>query len=195
MKFKMLKAAFAGLVLTVSGFANSAVILSGDVTAGSGVLKLTTDYRFEVTSAGIVRIMVFDEWAVTSGIRRLSILSGPFSLLVNGVDAGVAAAGMYDSFSFTSNDVSPADTYMYWNNNISVTIGDILTIKAGSWDLSAIAGWNTNVSGQFDGELFLTDDVGVKRTGNGVAVPEPSTLAILALSLIGLGARRFKKLV
>ncbi|AGH46375.1 hypothetical protein C427_4270 [Paraglaciecola psychrophila 170] len=62
MKFKIIKAALAGLLLTLSGFANSAIILSGDVASGSGVLTFTTDYSLNITSNGTVKGIAFDEW-------------------------------------------------------------------------------------------------------------------------------------
>jgi len=195
MKFKIIKAALAGLVLTLSGFANSAIILSGDVASGSGVLTFTTDYSFNITSNETVRGIAFDEWGVTSdGNRAITSVSESVNALLNGVLSSLPDVIMADNTDGTFGDLTSADAYLFTiASGILVSVGDILTIQASSFNLAAISNWNSNVDGQFDGDLFLIDNVGTRLSENGVAVPEPSTLAVLALGLIGLGARRFKK--
>jgi hypothetical protein len=195
MKFKIIKAALAGLLLTLSGFANSAIILSGDVASGSGVLTFTTDYSFNITSNGTVRGIAFDEWGVTNDENRaVTFVSESINTLLNGVLSSLPDIIMADNAGDIFGDLTPADAYLFaTTSGILVSVGDILTIQASSFNLAAISNWNSNVDGQFDGDLFLIDNVGIRLSENGAAVPEPSTLAVLALGLIGLGARRFKK--
>ena len=93
------------------------------------------------------------------------------------------------------------------NSNVSVVRTDDvvgLNLLAGSYFLSfynpemlAINGYSSGLGNfiQINGSDVLTEDdrLGFVLYNDAVNVPEPSTLAIFALGMIGLASRRFKK--
>jgi hypothetical protein len=79
--------------------------------------------------------------------------------------------------------------------------GDTLVIGAGSWTMPTIANWDLH--GEFSGQASIYDYLALDEnspkfmrtvaTTTLTSVPEPSTLAIFALGIMGLASRRFKK--
>jgi hypothetical protein len=196
MKFKMLKAAIAGLVLTVSSFANSALVLSVDLTVKD---QLTI--------------------SATSGLSLATVSGRSFigfslmDLLGSSSFTGTLVSGSLTSANQTS-DGTPFLGNFGSSNNLNVfdfTDSEFSTFTAGSLAFSGQVITNVNaatyarlLAGQLSGRVLAPfDNSGVIDeslasligTWQRVVqdVPEPSTLAILALGMIGLGARRFKK--
>ncbi|WP_159822808.1 PEP-CTERM sorting domain-containing protein [Colwellia sp. 20A7] len=163
MNVKMLKAAFAGLVLSVSGFANAGLIsvvfdvtnfddeigsFSGTDVNNDFILSLDELSAFNWTSSN--HGYVIDEVSDLDGF-------GDFDLLTNTwIDNGIGWVN------------SSNDAYYTWNNR----------------------------SNSISSSWAQIDIVSVNSVGpvSSVNVPEPSTLAIFALGIIGLASRRFKKL-
>jgi hypothetical protein len=173
MKFKMIKAAFAGLILTVSGFANAGIIYNfvcDDSTCG-GIQGWGGS--FEIDAAAVARGSLVG----TDDILNFTFLSPDKGGIV------FTLANLIDSIAMT------------FSNDGSV----ILSITDNGINISCPASgpeacFLVRPDALFVDASFVNDVNFNYQTGIWVSnVPEPSTLAILALGLFGLGARRFKK--
>lgn len=204
MKLKFIKAAAASLLLTLSGFANAALIL---------------DERFDPINAS--------EWTLSNG----NILGDPASeffdlnaLHFSGSGERSATTNTFDMtsggfLSFMFKIGGPLDTNTFedaesgedvairysndggaWVNLLVIDTENILyrdtwglvSIDLSSFSLSA----NTRFQWlQIDHSGSVYDHWAIDNVqlSNGVAVPEPSTLAIFALGVLGLVSRRYKK--
>ena len=165
MNIKMLKAAVTGLVLIVSGFANAGLIINDDLLSGT-----TNHHYISVTSDAVI-----DFNMTSSNIDTYLWLfedDGTLDvadLLANDDDGG-AGLNSFISIFLTSGDyVISADACCH---SVSETINMSNTHShAGSYSI--------NISGPV--------------VTNATNVPEPSTLVIFALGIMGLASRRFKK--
>lgn len=188
MNIKMLKAAVAGLVLSVSGFANAGLIsFDGSIDDGTEV----DHWSFSVTNSGT---FIFDVLANEDGN----------DFFANGVDndqldsyiylfANNASGTLIDSDDDgglgSDGSVSGLDSFM----TVDLTIGTYL-FAIGDYNLSeseARNGLNVNSSttvGRYSVSISSSNGVAAVNS-----VPEPSTLAIFALGIMGLASRRFKK--
>jgi len=186
---KMLKAAVAGLVLSVSGFANAGLItLDGSIDDHTEV----DHWSFFVTQSGT---FTFDVLARESGNDFFTNgvgndeLDSYIYLFTN--DANGALKGSDDDGGRGSDgSVHSYDSFM----TVDLTIGKYL-FAIGDHYLSeseARVGLNGDNAGSTVGRysVSISSAAGVARVNS---VPEPSTLAIFALGIMGLAARRFKK--
>ncbi len=192
MNIKMLKAAFAGLVLSVSSFANAGLItLDGSIDDGTEV----DHWSFFVTTSGS---FTFDVLAYedaqndffANGVDN-DYLDSHIYLFVN--DANGAFIGSDDDGgvgtdgSLSSEDL---DSLMTFHLNVGTYLFAI-----GDYDLSeseARIGLNADNAGSDVGRyrVSISSAAGVAHVNR---VPDPSTLAIFALGIMGLALRRFKK--
>lgn len=215
MNTKMIKMALAGVVLSVSGFANASFIsttitsnnsltIPASGTSGvassfptlldvSGVLGTIVDVNVFLTGVshtfpddiniGIVGptdVAVY-LWADAGGggdIQNLDITfdDAALSAMANG---GQILSGSYQVSQFG------------WDNpNIPASFGSILADFNG---LSANGLWSLYVLYNTGGDVGSMQGWGLEIITEVTDVPEPSTLAILGLGLMGLASRRFKK--
>jgi hypothetical protein len=222
MNNKFLKMAFAGLVLGVSGFANAGVIYSTGFESGAlgsewttassdtagRIQVLTTTGLWAGVSSGPHSGSYFLGMDSIGGyVNNEAILSIDLTGLQNVVldfwwaewnDESSSPDGVFFSVDGGANYFSVqallGDDYidLTWQNfsiNLSekaslngLSLGSDVRIKFQQYDNYYFAGGN-------DG--FLFDDISISANAN--VVPEPSTLAIFALGLVGLASRRFKK--
>jgi hypothetical protein len=190
MNIKMLKAAVAGLVLSVSGFANAGLITTIELdTATTGL-----NYNFDT---------VVWEWstAISAGTTNTS-------------DIVNLSMALYFGSNVVFQDVIIQNSIAQNHVGYPRVLGDI----DWSFDFSSMTlidfdnyGPYANLNGQNPyTTMNVYGDNGIFRatpssdyTSNYVttnftqstvnSVPEPSTLAIFALGLMGLASRRFKK--
>ncbi|AAZ25965.1 DVUA0089 family protein [Colwellia psychrerythraea] len=203
MNMKMLKAALAGLVLSVSGFANAGLILeigdtgdnlntaqslTGGTTQVSGSISTNNDvdlFSFywggglldlnvsQDNSALDTQIFLFD----SLGFGLFHNDDAPFPNSI--IQTALAAGEYFVGISSWSNDplsvggaIFPSD----FSGQLTPT---------GPGGASSLSTW------EYDGNSSGAYLLNISSTAS--QVPEPSTLAIFALGIMGLASRKFKK--
>ncbi len=200
MKFKVFfKAAFVGLILSVSGFAKAGLII--DIyDNGSGLTEIKLSGS-DLALAGSQNI-TNGFWLNDISLLNIGTSASTFTILES-LSFFTTTDGINTNLSdvYTSiNSSCCAFGFRMADGVFSVSAGDIISLsgrllvnklftdwKAGTYQYTSYSAYNDNSS-----RTFLRDGLTV-NIGDVSQVPEPSTLAILALSLIGLASRRFKK--
>jgi hypothetical protein len=206
MNIKMLKAAVAGLALTMSGFSNAGLITttfgSNNNFAGNMFDLTTFDNSLLITGADLnlnalgsnAVVSLYTRVGSYSGFESSSLgwtLQGQESVLSMGnnnasffdfTDFVLNANTSYGIY-FTVTDYNSSGVHMlYTNGNNSYSNTDLkLDLGVGKGD-NDFTGSTIN-SRTWNGTLYY----------NTTSVPEPSTIAIFALGIMGLAARRLKK--
>jgi len=193
MNIKMLKAALVGLVLSVSGFANAGLITI------SQTQEITSDgqgfsFNFSMLPVEISNLQFFVNVNGDYSIGQNEFLeltfqdfSGLIKLSPTGVDSNTI-----NEFSLNEFDFDTINCCI--NHNISASF------SIGSTPSTFLQGNNfivylQNSSDVRDDTAWYPEhldfvEIGFTYTTD---VPEPSTLAIFALGIMGLASRRFKK--
>ncbi|WP_044831337.1 PEP-CTERM sorting domain-containing protein [Thalassomonas actiniarum] len=210
MKFKFLNAVFAVIILSAtifSGSASAGLITLGPLSAnedGSGfitdslnnrewtrwnqTLNLTlAELQAELTPGGR-----YEGWSL-AGIEDMYLLENALLksatctwmtscrmdkndlLALFGKESPTSSSTVNSIFFLSDNDVGTEVGIMWWNYDSYIKLGD-------EWASIADAD-----------SFYFRRKVGFQLYRELNIVPEPSTLAILSLSLLGLTARRFKK--
>ncbi len=185
MKTSFLYSLAAALAVTAwaGSTSQAAIVVVAPTASTAGTLNITQDITFNVTTAGIVGIVLLDEWVTTDGSSTLGVLPTKFTFSVNG-GANTQSANssrITDNANFTSNGITPNDGFLTIDNGagISVALGNTFTLRSGTFVIPATANFNSQATQTFNGNVFLADNAGTRLSGN-VAVPEP-TSALLGL--------------
>ena len=183
MNIKMLKAAVAGLVLSVSGIANAGLIDFSDYSDGTitSIDDVTFSLEGGVDSSG-------SPYKIRDGLSNSStgfyptsqFLTFTFDNLVSDI-----------SFIFDNEgDNNLSFFYAYSLDDVlldSFDISDFVdSYSSTATGVSYIKFSNGSPSSSW---IFQVDEISY----NASEVPEPTTLAIFALGIMGLASRRFKK--
>ncbi len=199
MSTKMLKTAFLGLVLSVSGFANAGLITGELNTDNHQTTYLSTDNNTQgvhISDSLNFEWMTTDyfEYELESGVNYFLHIAatdkgGIASLLGNFFLSGNSHVFANGTSSLVTNDLLWQVSTTGWNNYESATVhGNWGDSPWGTSHISAIdqdAKWIWSTDAHNDNAVFFSVEI--------KAVPEPSTLAIFALGIMGLASRRFKK--
>jgi len=185
MNVKMLKAAVAGLVLSVSGFANAGLIvdLYGDIDGtysfGGGIG--ITDVHLSASQFW-TQSFVLDGTVVSASIEIGHAQLGYFMP----ADWGLYLDGVFVNI-LTDMDVCDGTGSgtggCAWEGSYTV---DILSVINLSTLEDGVANFEIR-TGSSDGWSLDYSKLSIETA----SVPEPSTLAIFALGLMGLASRRF----
>ena len=192
MNIKMLKAALAGLVLSVSGFANAGLIaqeIEQTIDGQNFIFTLNAD-DYQVGTSSLLTIDVQGDF--NSGIGSLEHIE---AIIIEGVNYGsfehtstesynvVQGPSLFNAYRFSLDfTFDSATTNLFLNDDIL----DISIYFAGK--VNEQYGWWTAVNGERSGPPpYAAVSFAYSQ------VPEPSTLAIFALGIIGLATRRFLK--
>jgi len=196
MNIKMLKAALAGLVLSVSGFANAGLIFSNvSVTSDSLTFTINGDlsgYDLSNTQNGSnFGLRYFgDLFILPTNEYRANIWSDTVFSSNSVLTGNTGTFGSLNAYTWANT--SSALTNSDYTTQRAVTLSfntlvDVFNINSTNGRVEFIAGWgNSNTTGR-------VEVLGTHHFRDSQEVPEPSTLAIFALGIIGLATRRFKK--
>lgn len=220
MKNKMLKAAVAGLVLTLSHVAHAGVVPFGvqndvNFSTVTGDWGWTLCHRSNYGSS----VSIADMFSTCNG--SYVMLAGALSTS-DKIDT-LAAALYTDVTTYTSvNTTTTSNGAEWYFNGYSMGfagLGDVIsqtTADTAGWSERDRLSWHTSmIAGSWnqDSTLSPLHVFNGWRSGSNVSIytgtnwerlvftyngpkndiPEPSTLAIFGLTLVGLGLRRFKK--
>jgi|TARA_R110001583_G_scaffold2782_1_gene19463 hypothetical protein len=214
----MLKGAFAGLVLSLSGFVNAGLItenfddglaqgwsltglwhVTGNNPNGSAgalgyVQGETTgtvlDGNFDVgglANSGTATSNIFHcQEAVVFGCTvTFDFLDSSENYGFDQLDVYILHNGL-ETLILENSDLNDDGQYRTMSYDIQALIGNSFDFKV-MFKFDTIDHIANNFSGpRIDNFIIVSDDISSE-------VPEPSTLAIFALGIMGLAARRFKK--
>ncbi len=194
MKLNFLKMTALGSILLISSLANVAnagLILTIDSYTTSE-LKITLSGFFDANSIGDQPkwLAIKNDWSNNYGVHTELFNSAPTlvsnSMALNGGGMSVQVVNGSDEWLDTLFWASPTGSFLA-GDVVSGTIH--LTGAAGTFNpiananLQLLSGFNDTVK----------DWVRLEASVESNAVPEPSTLAIFAIGMMGLASRRFKK--
>jgi hypothetical protein len=195
MNFKFLKAAVTGLILTVSSFANAGLITSVsdselntstliDFSAyTSGSANQITFAGGEFNTTGNFGFSVWNNYGTSGGAFYNIGHSTAFTLTFDNVVSafGMNIGAIHSSWTWDVYDINNLliDTISFANDNGA---GAFYGYSASN--IKSVVLTPVNDQAAFDNLHFVSGSTDV---------PEPSTLAIFALAIMGLSARHFKK--
>lgn len=211
MKNRFLKGIVASLAITLSGFANAALIFdnlgnieANDITdetrvANSAIMThiLVGGSDVDITGMGVFGALRSDgdyRFVIFDSLGTLNYLGGVQSSLATGLQ-------WFDSLAFNLTLTANTSYYMGLISDQSFTYRwslDAPQFTMGGLTSTAggISGTNGNASNFLAPNLDNTCCIVQQslRLSSGVtSVPEPSTLAIFALGMFGLASRKYKK--
>lgn len=152
-------------------------------------MTITDDIVFYISGSSLSVSVIFDEWVTTSDLILDSVtLSQQLVFERNGI-SGMANASISVSSNRNYADTTVKDGWVTLNG-VSTVSGDVLTIKAGVYTFPGALGFNTKTVQVFTGAAFVINPVTLFSISNTVLIPEPSTLLLSCVGVIGLFNRR-----
>jgi hypothetical protein len=187
---KFLKTILLGCVFSINtlvSVANAGLITtSGDAVTGD--VSISLDVSFEALSAG--QIWSLDFLGADLDLERDAVRFEGFNQLiveVNNVVFGTLFMDFNDGLG-----VGAYNPYI-WFVGPTVSIGDIIRISGTASNGAFIFGNSPSTFTLLSSGDYSMSLAGIENREVSQAVPEPSTLVIFALGMMGLASRRFKK--
>lgn len=192
MNIKMLKAALAGLVLSVSSLANA------------GLIQMEAEYSSTSATQSFSWTMLLEEADLNTVQNSFELLSSPQYAFIVALDMlYIDSTG--SSFSLNLNELKTAGVRMVYNHSPFLADGTNQRHKINDINFVGLPELATafESKGAQNGIYGVRPNTLADRAGtvsfaltsfkSTTSVPEPSTLAIFALGIMGLASRRFKK--
>ncbi len=197
MNIKMLKASLVGLVLSMSSLANAGIITFTD----------RASYEAYITNSVLDEMLDVSQSFNTGGVRSgYSWNMSDYGCVTGGCGDQLSQGMSYDdnyiwtynngSFSFESNIFAFGFDFGSYNGSTSVSLNGYQSQQTSTGGFFGIASTDSqgfNVIDYTKSTQYGLFDKVTYATQAKTSVPEPSTLAIFALGIIGLASRRFKK--
>jgi hypothetical protein len=181
MNIKMLKAALAGLVLSVSGFANAGLIYS-DTNITGNFWARTLGTSTMISGLGPVQFHAQEFFTDTSGLFDFSSIQ--------------SYDGYLHLYELVFNPTSQSTNLLAANDDGVSGIGSsdfsYVLISMRQYILIT-SSFSAGENGTFTNTIDIAQGRANVFAGKVTDVPEPTTLAIFALGIMGLASRRFKK--
>ena len=191
MNIKMLKAALAGLALSVSSLANA------------GLIQMEAEYSSTSATQSFSWTMLLEEADLNTVNTRFQLLSSPQYAFIVALDMlYIDSTG--SSFSLNLSELKTAGVRMLYNHSPFLADGTNQRHKISDINFSG----TNELATAFESKGALNGIYGIGRNTLGdsarnvsfaltsfkstTSVPEPSTIAIFALGIMGLASRRFK---
>lgn len=175
----------------LAGGANAAISVTGNPQV-SATVQVTSPYFWTITSSGDVSAFVLnDAMSSLDGSETAASLVGflSFTNLTTGISSNSYA---FQDGNYANNNVTEGDSYFYFLNPLSVTVGDIVQLSPTAPISFADSNFDPDWNGlSFVGDTFLTNDFGIALTAlTPTPVPEPSSALLVSLGAFGIVARR-----
>lgn len=189
MNIKLLKASLAGLILSVSGFANASLIN----TNFNNFHCLCFQYN------GMGQSFTAEDSSVTIGLNVMDLnshLNPILDMTLTFLEGDGPFGNVLDTFSITSPSGYSSEWRYFDLSHIPLSIDSSYSFFVTS--TGGRGGVNRKDDNLYDGgRAFLASgadygELSFSITPN-TSVPEPSTLAIFALGIMSLASRKFKK--
>ncbi|MEW6995267.1 PEP-CTERM sorting domain-containing protein [Colwelliaceae bacterium MEBiC 14330] len=214
MNLKMLKATVAGLVLSVSCFANAGLIIQADsVTTNMGEYSATYLANDAIDQSGLSigytsGVSDFDTYLSlnpthiadsNTWFSSVGVSSGYFDLSLGGM-FNISSLALWNESQTSGQGVNTFNLYAANNIdfNASTLLGSFAAIEG--TQTAQVFNFSNTLASHFrievlsnHGSSCCTGIMEIAFEKSVTDVPEPSTLAILALGVMGLTSRRFKK--
>lgn len=171
--------------------ANAAIVINAPTASSAGNITFQQDLTFTITTntSGFVNL-VFDEW-ITSGDGATNSMFYPgiqYSVNV-GPTLTFTFSDIYDNGPMLGG-ITPKDGLLMVTNQ-ALFANDQFTIKAGSYAIPQVAGFNPQTNQIFSGNLFLVaSGSSYNRISNIIPEPSASTLLMTCALAASLCRRR-----
>ena len=194
----MLKAVCAGLIFTLSGFANAGIIDHGGYTEVNGIDWLDWTSTLDMTQSQALAANVGWRAATLTEVRVMmnevfetTFAWGDAHSISSGFGINISEKNMMFNNLFGCTRCSPNDNVTYALIN---GVGLVGTYRNMGGYTQVFAGYGKGYFGQVIHHQTNAGVALVRGASNEkTEVPEPTTLAIFALGMMGLASRRFKK--
>lgn len=182
------------LAVICQGELLASVTIAGNFATGSPTptFVLTSDVAIPIINSGSVEFFAFDEWVISDGSITGALASPAVQNISYQINSGPLSTVnlnlLVDNLTFSSGVLTPNDGYLKMNP-ISVTAGDVLTIKAMTLTFAATSNFNAGLPSTFNGIAFATTNQG-GLLGETIIVPEPASMLLLTVALPTFLSRR-----